>query len=123
MMGIPENPAKHALYKTGNNNAEAAVGWYFENMGDESLNLPLRVKKQQSNQQSSKDVPEDLLIMMTSMGFPPEKCKKALLACDCNMERATDWLFSHMDDAEEDSQMTHEEVDEYQCNKPGVYYL
>lgn len=31
-MGIPENPAKHALHATGNNNADAAVGWYFENM-------------------------------------------------------------------------------------------
>ena len=37
-MGIPENPAKHALYKTGNNSAEMAVAWYFENMADESLN-------------------------------------------------------------------------------------
>jgi len=45
MMGIPENPAKHAVYKTGNSNADVAVSWYFENMGDESLNLPLRIKK------------------------------------------------------------------------------
>lgn len=37
-MGIPENPAKWALYKTGNNNADMAVTWYFENMGDESIN-------------------------------------------------------------------------------------
>ena len=44
-MGIPENHAKHALYKTGNNNADLAVTWYFENMGDESLDLPLRIKK------------------------------------------------------------------------------
>ena len=44
-MGIPENPAKHALYRTGNNDADRAVTWYFENMGDESINQPLRVKK------------------------------------------------------------------------------
>lgn len=37
-MGIPENPAKWALYKTGNNNADMAVTWYFENMADESIN-------------------------------------------------------------------------------------
>lgn len=37
-MGVPENPAKHALYRTGNNSAEIAVTWYFENMGDESIN-------------------------------------------------------------------------------------
>ena len=44
-MGIPENPAKHALYKTGNNDADAAVTWYFENMADESILLPLKIKK------------------------------------------------------------------------------
>ncbi len=32
MMGIPENAAKHSLHKTGNNNADMAVTWYFENM-------------------------------------------------------------------------------------------
>lgn len=33
-MGIPETPAKHALYKSGNNDADAAVTWYFSNMED-----------------------------------------------------------------------------------------
>ena len=42
-MGIPENHAKHSLYRTGNSSADLAVTWYFENMDDESLNLPLRV--------------------------------------------------------------------------------
>ena len=37
-MGIPECPAKHALYKTGNSSADMAVTWYFENMADESIN-------------------------------------------------------------------------------------
>ena len=32
MMGIPETAAKHALYNTGNNSADMAVTWYFENM-------------------------------------------------------------------------------------------
>ena len=31
-MGLPENAAKHALYKSGNNNADIAATWYFENM-------------------------------------------------------------------------------------------
>ena len=42
-MGLPENPAKHALYKTGNIDADAAVTWYFENIADESIQLPLRI--------------------------------------------------------------------------------
>ena len=32
MMGMTENAAKHALYNTGNNNADMAVAWYFDNM-------------------------------------------------------------------------------------------
>ena len=32
MMGLPEMAAKHALYNTGNNNADMAATWYFENM-------------------------------------------------------------------------------------------
>lgn len=36
-MGIPENPAKHSLYKTGNNDADAAVTWYFTNMDDPTI--------------------------------------------------------------------------------------
>ena len=45
-MGIPENPAKHALYKSGGTDADAAVTWYFNNMDDESINLPLKIKKE-----------------------------------------------------------------------------
>jgi uncharacterized UBP type Zn finger protein len=55
-MGIPENPAKHSLYKTGNSNADLAVSWYFENMGDESLNLPLRVKKLGGSNNNSQQI-------------------------------------------------------------------
>jgi len=44
-MGIPENAAKHALYNTGNNNADMACAWYFDHMDDPALNNPLKVKK------------------------------------------------------------------------------
>lgn len=50
-------------------------------------------------------MPQDLLDQMMSMGFPEKKCKKALLSCDNNLERATDWLFSHMDDEVSDTEM------------------
>ena len=30
-MGLPEQHAKHALYNTGNNDADAAISWYFAN--------------------------------------------------------------------------------------------
>lgn len=97
-MGIPENPAKHALHATGNNNADLAVGWYFENMDKPEIQQPLRVKKAGSGAGSGPEVPAESLAMMQAMGFPDKKCIKALKNCDMNVERATDWLFSHMDD-------------------------
>ena len=35
-MGVPELAAKHALYQTGNNNADIAITWYFDNMDNPS---------------------------------------------------------------------------------------
>lgn len=66
--------------------------------------------------------------MMTAMGFPESKCIKALKKCDMNVERATDWLFSHLDDpdseveADGDSVMA-DQTETYTCDKPGVYNL
>ncbi len=39
-MGISMNAAKRALYNTGNDNAEAAVSWVFDNIGDSELHDP-----------------------------------------------------------------------------------
>lgn len=128
-MGIPENPAKWSLYKTGNNNADMAVTWYFENMADESINQPLRIKKEGGSAASNGDnIPAESLSMMTSMGFAEKKCIKALKNCDMNVERATDWLFSHMDDPDSDVEADGDSVmspveNYYECSKPGVYNL
>jgi len=75
------------------------------------------------------DVPAESLAMMQAMGFPDNKCIKALKNCDMNVERATDWLFSHMDDPDSDgdSAMANEEskteLEDYKCDRPGVYNL
>ena len=47
-MGIPEIPAKHAVYKTGNCDADAAVTWYFANMENPDIQAPLMVEKKAS---------------------------------------------------------------------------
>jgi len=39
-MGISENAAKRGLYHTGNDNAEVAVGWVFENISNPELHEP-----------------------------------------------------------------------------------
>ena len=35
---------------------------------------------------------------LTAMGFSEEAASAALVACNGSLERAADWLFSHMDD-------------------------
>ena len=39
------------------------------------------------------------------MGFSAKQAKRALRKCDNNMERACDWIFSHIDDPDSEDQM------------------
>lgn len=43
-------------------------------------------------------------MMITSMGFTEKQAARALRKCDNNIERAMDWIFSHMDDPETDEE-------------------
>ena len=52
-MGISENAAKKALYYTGNNNAEVAIGWVFENINDPNLHSPFEPPAMINSGQSS----------------------------------------------------------------------
>lgn len=129
-MGLPEVAAKHAVYNAGSGGAEAAAGWYFEHMDDPTVQEPLKVKKAGAGAAKGDEVPAESLSMMMAMGFPEKKCRKALRSCDMNVERATDWLFSHMDDPDSDgdgdSVMANEEakqLEDYKCDRPGVYNL
>lgn len=99
-MGIPETQAKHAVYNTGNSNAENASMWFFENIENPAIQMPLRVKKQAA--QSKKECDPESVIMIESMGFTSKQAERALRKCDGNVERACDWIFSHMDEPASD---------------------
>lgn len=43
--------------------------------------------------------------MIMAMGIDEKKAIKALTKCDNNVERAIDWVFSHMDDPDSDNEM------------------
>jgi uncharacterized UBP type Zn finger protein len=43
--GVPEIQAKHALYNTGNSDADMAVMWFYENIDNPAIQVPLKVKK------------------------------------------------------------------------------
>ncbi|KAF5825731.1 UBA-like protein, partial [Dunaliella salina] len=49
-------------------------------------------------------VNEEALSTLAAMGFTPKQAEKALKACDGNVERAVDWLFSHADDPMEEDE-------------------
>ena len=45
------------------------------------------------------------MMMLCSMGFSEKQAKRALRKCDNSLERAGDWIMSHMDeDDSEDEQ-------------------
>jgi ubiquitin carboxyl-terminal hydrolase 5/13 len=107
MMGIPEIQAKHAVYNTGNNSADTACMWFYENIENPLIQVPLKVKKavpsqQQSNKPSAN--PEHVM-MIVSMGFTDKQAERALRKCDQNLERACDWIFSHMDEPASEEEM------------------
>ena len=92
-MGVPELAAKHALHITGNNNADMAVMWYFDNMDNPgnifvclifftiALTQPLVVKKASVGGASqAASIPQELIDNLTMLGFPEKKARKALKA-------------------------------------------
>jgi ubiquitin carboxyl-terminal hydrolase 5/13 len=61
-----------------------------------------------------------------SMGFTDKKVMKALRSCDNNPDRAAEWLFSHMEDPDEDEQPMNVDVggaSAFKNDKPGFYEL
>ena len=53
---------------------------------------------------SSEADPESVM-MIESMGFTAKQAKRALRKCDNNMERACDWIFSHLDEPDSEDEM------------------
>ena len=64
-------------------------------------------------------VPEEALMMLMSMGFEQAKCEKALCSTAMNIERATEWIFSHMDDHGGDPDARVDEAFE-RVHSPGL---
>jgi ubiquitin carboxyl-terminal hydrolase 5/13 len=139
MMGLPEQPAKHALHNTGNESADAAVTWYFSNMENPDINGPLptikkKVKqggfaqeqKEEKKQDASTSVDENVLMMMVSMGMDESRSRKALQKFENNFDAALDYITSHgpeEDDFGEEKEEVKEVGDMEVDQRPGVYNL
>lgn len=99
-MGFPQEACKRAVFHTNNGGLEIASNWLMEHIGDSDFSEPFdipNVKASSKQHGTFSPNPESLTLLM-SMGFDERQATKALKATDGNVERATDWIFSHADE-------------------------
>lgn len=116
-MGFSENGCKRAAIATKNASADVAMNWVFEHMSDPDFNDPPKqaaapVVAATNNNQAPVD--EESVAMLMSMGFDRSKAEKALRSTQGNVERATEWLFSHADDSMEVEDSSSEQKQQQQ---------
>jgi ubiquitin carboxyl-terminal hydrolase 5/13 len=103
--------------------------WFYQNMENPDISKPLVAKKAAADGGSS--VPQASVDMIVAMGLTEKQARRGLRKCDNDVERAMDFIFSHMDEPDsEDDQMqvdqTAEEAkSEFENKAPdaGVYAL
>ncbi|KAF9352616.1 hypothetical protein BGX26_009596 [Mortierella sp. AD094] len=92
MMGFPLIRCQKALLATGNQGSEAAMDWLIQHMEDPDIDDPIVSKASPASNASPEQIAQ-----LADMGFTDKQAKKALKETGGNMERAVEWLFSHMD--------------------------
>ncbi|KAK9805947.1 hypothetical protein WJX73_007684 [Symbiochloris irregularis] len=102
-MGFSENGCKRAAIATQNGGVEACMEWVLSHMEDPDFNDPLpdpstAQPAQQAAAAQGPAADPEAVSTLESMGFTNAQVLAALKACDGSLERAGDWLFSHMDD-------------------------
>ncbi|KAH8365465.1 hypothetical protein KR093_001053 [Drosophila rubida] len=98
-MGFPQEACKRACFHTKNLSLEAASNWLMEHIADPDISDPFEVPNTRIGDGAVQQFvanPESLAMLM-SMGFDERQAVAALKATDGNVERATDWIFSHAD--------------------------
>ena len=111
MNGIPELAAKHAVYNAGSSVDDAAM-WFYGNIENPICETPLLVPNPRKGAGGQADSaaagkggfvadPESLM-MIVSMGFTEQQATRGLRKCDGNLERAMDFIMSHMDEPDSD---------------------
>nr|CAG4651595.1 EOG090X0181 [Triops cancriformis] len=126
-MGFPLESCKKAAYFTENQGLEAATNWLMEHMADPDFEAPFvppgvgRLAKKTTGD----FVPdEEAVAMLEAMGFVRSQAVAALRNTDNNVERATDWIFSHPDEiaAAAEEPVTATAKKEFE-DGPGKYEL
>uniref|UniRef100_A0A671QD03 Ubiquitin carboxyl-terminal hydrolase n=1 Tax=Sinocyclocheilus anshuiensis TaxID=1608454 RepID=A0A671QD03_9TELE len=101
-MGFPLEACRKAVYYTGNTGIDAAMNWVMGHMEDPDFSAPLVLAGSSSapGTTPTESLPEEHLATIVSMGFSRDQATRALRATNNVLERAVDWIFSHLDDLE-----------------------
>ncbi|XP_030639717.1 ubiquitin carboxyl-terminal hydrolase 5 isoform X2 [Chanos chanos] len=101
-MGFPLEACRKAVYYTGNTGIDAAMSWVMGHMEDPDFAAPLVLPGSSSapGTTPTESVSEEHLATIVSMGFSRDQATRALRATSNVLERAVDWIFSHLDDLE-----------------------
>lgn len=103
-MGFPYEACVKAVHLTGNSGADMAMTWLMEHISDPDYAEPLQLGPARPEPVgavgggSSDGPPEESINMIVGMGFTKDQAIKALKATNNNLERAADWIFSHIDE-------------------------
>ncbi|XP_062848799.1 ubiquitin carboxyl-terminal hydrolase 5 isoform X1 [Trichomycterus rosablanca] len=101
-MGFPLEACRKAVYFTGNTGIDAAMNWVMSHMDDPDFSAPLVLPGSSSapGTTPTESLSEEHLATIVSMGFSRDQATRALKATSNILERAVDWIFSHLDDLE-----------------------
>uniref|UniRef100_A0A8C8ESP9 Ubiquitin carboxyl-terminal hydrolase n=1 Tax=Oncorhynchus tshawytscha TaxID=74940 RepID=A0A8C8ESP9_ONCTS len=118
-MGFPLEACRKAVYYTGNTGIDGAMNWVMGHMDDPVISrlhsrfLPicglaadfsapmvLPGTSSAPGTTPTESVSEEHLATIVSMGFSRDQATRALRATSNVLERAVDWIFSHLDDLE-----------------------
>ncbi|KAJ8354940.1 hypothetical protein SKAU_G00225070 [Synaphobranchus kaupii] len=97
-MGFPLEACRKAVYYTGNSGIDAAMNWVMGHMDDPDFSAPLVLPGCSSAPVITPS--EEHLATIISMGFSRDQASRALRATSNVLERAVNWIFSHLDDLE-----------------------
>ncbi|XP_064384127.1 ubiquitin carboxyl-terminal hydrolase 5-like [Halichondria panicea] len=122
-MGFDLEGCKRGVFNTQNQGVEPAMNWILEHMGDPDFAAPFEPPKPQSKTSAGPPVSEDSIVIVMSLGFTREQAIKALKATDGNVERAADWVFSHMTELAAMEVDQPSEVGPTYHDGPGKYEL
>jgi len=101
-MGFSRTRAEHAAFNNKGASLPAAMDWLFARMDDPALDKPLKAPSKSTNT-ATPSFDEGTIQQLQQMGFSRSRCIRALKESENNIERSIEWLFSHMDEGEDDT--------------------